>query len=114
MKKAYQWIGISAEDIEKGVIKIRNKYQFINLDGFIGEWSLSENGKEITRGSLNLPKLLPGAETLVTIPYEIPNANAGSEYFLRISFSLAKNEGWAEKGFEMASQQFEIPVKAIC
>ena len=111
MKKAYQWIGISADDIDRGVFKIKNKYQFINLDGFLGEWTLSENGTEISRGTLNLPKLLPGKETLITIPYHIAAFNPGSEYFLRISFTLANDVGWAGKGFEMAWQQFEIPSK---
>ena len=60
MKKAYQWIGISVEDPEKGMVKIRNKYQFINLNGFTGSWSLSENGKVISSGKLNLPEMNPG------------------------------------------------------
>lgn len=34
----------------------------------------------------------------------------GSEYFLRISFALAEDELWAKKGYEVASQQFELPV----
>ena len=113
MKKVYQWIGISSDDLPKGIIKIHNKYQFINLDGFVGSWTLSENGSEISHGALNLPKLIPGAEALITIPYKPAKVNEESEYFLRISFTLAKDQIWAKKGFEVASQQFEIPSKTL-
>lgn len=113
MKKAYQWIGITAEDLDKGIIKFHNKYQFINLDGFKAEWTLWENGTKISGGDLILPDILPGKEALVSIPYKILKANEGSEYFLRISFSLAADKLWAKKGYEIASQQFIIPANKI-
>jgi beta-galactosidase len=113
MKKAYQWIGIDPEDLQKGIIKIHNKYQFINLDGFAATWTLTENGAEVAQGILNLPKLMPGAEALITVPFKIAKVNEGAEYFLRISYSLADNQIWAKKGFEMGSQQFKLPVKAL-
>ena len=37
-----------------------------------------------------------------------------AEYFLRISFSLANDQLWAKKGFEMASEQFKLPVEVTC
>jgi beta-galactosidase len=113
MKKAYQWIGISAENLDKGIIKLQNKYQFISLDGFKAGWTLCENGTEISRGDLLVPKIMPGKEALVSIPFKISKANEGSEYFLRISFTLVADQLWAKKGFEVASQQFMIPVKNI-
>ena len=113
MKKVYQWIGIAPEDLNKGIIKIHNKYQFINLDGFAGTWALTENGTEVSRGNFSFPKLMPGAEALVTVPFKIAKVNQGSEYFLRISYSLVNDQIWAKKGFEMGSQQFKLPVEAL-
>ena len=110
MKKAYQWIGISVVDAEKGMVKIRNKYQFINLSGFTALWTLSENGKEISNGTLNLPEMNPATEKTVKVPFQITNPAAGSEYFVHISFIQNNDELWAKKGFEVASEQFEIPV----
>ena len=110
MKKAYQWIGISVEDAEKGMVKIRNKYQFINLDGFTALWSLSENGKVVSSGKLNLPEMNPGAEKTVKVPFQITNPASGSEYFVRISFIQNNDQLWAKKGFEIASEQYEVPV----
>jgi beta-galactosidase len=113
MKHVYQWIKVSAEDIAKGQFLIKNKYQFIDLKGFTGLWTLSENGIEISRGDIKLPVIAPGKEAVVTIPYKISKKDDGAEYFLRISFTLANDQVWAKKGFEMVSEQFRLPVEAL-
>lgn len=109
MKHVYQWIGMTADDLLQGMIKIRNKYQFINLDGFVADWTLSEEGKVIAQGPLQVPSLAPGEETSVKVPYELKNMKPGAEYFLRVAFKQTKDERWAKKGYEVASQQFELP-----
>jgi len=113
MKHAYQWIRVSAEDIKKGLFLIKNKYQFIDLKGFTGLWTLSEDGKEISKGEFKIPDISAGKDSHLSIPYVKPATNKGSEYFLRISFSLTNDQLWAKKGFEMASEQFELPVEAL-
>jgi beta-galactosidase len=113
MKHAYQWIKVNAEDLTNGKVLIQNKYQFINLGGFTGVWSLSENGTEISHGDIKLPVITPGKEAVITIPYKLSKTIEGAEYFLRISFALANDQIWAKKGFEMASQQFKLPVEAL-
>jgi beta-galactosidase len=113
MKHVYQWIKVSAEDISKGQFLIQNKYQFINLSGFTGAWTLSENGSVISNGDIKLPVISPDKEAVITIPYKIQKVSTGSEYFLRISFALADDKIWAKKGFEMVSEQFKIPGEAL-
>lgn len=112
MKKAYQWIGITEEDLAAGTIKIKNKYQFISLKDFDASWTLSENGTLIGSGKFTSPDLKPGKETSLRIPFEISDPKPGAEYFLRISFKLSKDEIWAAKGYEIASHQFLLPVKS--
>jgi beta-galactosidase len=113
MKKAYQWIKVSAKDLTKGQFLITNKYQFISLFGFLGTWTLSENGTEISRGDFKLTEIAPGKEAIITIPYKIAKTIEGAEYFIRVSFSLGDDNIWAKKGFELASEQFKLPVEAI-
>ena len=110
LKRVYQWIGISAEDLSKGEIRIRNRYQFINLDGFTGSWTLSENGKEIAQGEINLPTIAPFTDKVLSIPYKVANVKPGSDYYLRVSFSFSEDQIWAKKGYEVASQQFKLPI----
>jgi len=112
MKHVYQWIGITAEDLAKGEIRIRNRYQFITLDGFVGTWTLSEDGKEISRGAIKLPHIAPFEEKVITIPCDVKNIVPGADYYLRVSFSLGEDKLWAKKGYELAWQQFKLPLSA--
>jgi beta-galactosidase len=113
MKHAYQWIGIMEGNLEAGIIKIKNKYQFINLKDFTASWTLSENGTEIGSGTYPSFDVKPGQTTSVQVPYEINNPKSGAEYFLRVSYTLANDQIWAKKGYEIASQQFQLPIKAV-
>ncbi len=111
MKRAYQWIGIDAADLAAGTVKIKNKYQFIDLAGFDAAWTLAEDGVERQHGSLVLPAVAPGAEVTLAVPFQKFQPKPGAEYFLRVAFTLAKDQLWAKKGYEIAAGQFELPVK---
>jgi beta-galactosidase len=109
LKHAYEWISVGAKDLKSGVITIKNRYQFINLDGFNAKWELSENGNMISTGKLDIGLVNPGEEKDITVPYKV-NPKPGAEYFLRISFNLVADNIWAKKGFEVAAQQLELPI----
>ena len=109
LKHAYQWISISAKDIKNGIVTIKNRYQFINLDGLTAKWELTENGSIISSGKIMVGEIEPCEEKDVTIPCKV-NPKPGAEYFLRVSFDLAKDEMWAKKGYEVAAQQLKLPV----
>jgi beta-galactosidase len=110
MKHVYQWIKVSPEDLSRNQFLVKNKYQFIDLKGFTGLWTLSENGIIISGGEVKLPFIGPDKEALITLPYKIPETDKDTEYFLRIAFSLAEDQLWAQKGFELVSEQFRLPV----
>src|ERR1035437_3705046 len=110
MKKAFQWISTELAEPANGTIRIRNKYQFISLEGFDASWSLTENGLEIDKGKLILPKIEAFKEGRVRIPYRIEHPKAGAEYFVRISYTQKEKTLWADKGFEVADAQFKLPV----
>ncbi|MHB1034398.1 MAG: glycoside hydrolase family 2 TIM barrel-domain containing protein [Pirellulales bacterium] len=113
MKRAFQWIGIEAADLAAGTVKIKNKYQFIDLAGFRGAWTLSEDGVELQQGTLAMPAVAAGAEATVTVPWRKFQPKPGAEYFLRVAFTLANNERWAKKGYEVAAAPFKLPVMAL-
>lgn len=109
MKKAFQWIATELVDSASGTIKIKNKFQFISLAGFDASWSLTQDGKEIATGKLDLPQIGALQELKLNVPYKIKNPIPGAEYFLKISFKLKEKNLWADKGFEIASEQFKLP-----
>ena len=109
LKHAYQWISIHVKDYKNQTFNIKNRYQFITLSNLTAKWELSENGTNIASGNLAVGLIEPGKDKDIKIPYSV-KPKAGAEYFLRVSFNLASDEIWAPKGFEVASQQFELPV----
>jgi beta-galactosidase len=108
MKRLFQWISTNAVDLDKGIISIRNRYQFITLAGFNAEWTVNENGTEIAKGTLNIGAIAPGGTQSVTIPFTFTK-KTGAEYHLCISYTLANDAQWAKKGYEVAAAQFTLP-----
>ncbi len=109
LKHAYQWITIREKDIAGNLFTFKNRYHSTNLNSLTAKWELSEDGKVISSGNLVVDDVAPGAEKDIKIPYTV-TPRTGAEYFLRVSFQLAKDELWAAKGYEVASQQFLLPV----
>ncbi len=110
LKHAYQWVTIKAVDAAKGRFLLKNRYQFTNLQAFKGRWVLTENGDQIASGEFKTGAIAPGADKEVHIPVNL-KAKAGSEYFVRLSLELSAAQNWAPKGYEVASQQLEVPNK---
>lgn len=113
MKKAFQWIDTELIDPVNGSIQIKNKYQFISLDGFDATWSLSEDGKEIDNGKIKMRPTWGKGVFTANIPYKIEHPKTGSLYYLRISYKQKEKTLWADKGFEVATEQFRIPVNTL-
>ncbi|WP_342647442.1 glycoside hydrolase family 2 TIM barrel-domain containing protein [Mucilaginibacter sp. CSA2-8R] len=113
MKHVFQWISASAEDLNKGMIRVRNKYQFINLSGFKASYTITKNGEVETSGNLDVSTIAPRSSKLVQIPYKSFAFKPGNVYHVRIVFTLNHDELWAKKGYEIASDQFEIPAAAV-
>jgi len=111
MKKAFQWIDTELTDPALGTISIRNKYQFINLSGVDISWSITENGKEIAKGTANMMRPInPRSTGRANLNYKIEHPVAGAQYYLRVSYTQKQKTLWADKGFEIATEQFKLPV----
>ncbi|MEG1297233.1 MAG: glycoside hydrolase family 2 TIM barrel-domain containing protein [Niameybacter sp.] len=110
VKKLYQGVRIEDEAILEGKIKLTNKFLFTNLNEYIVKWELIENGYPIQSGEVSKDQLniLPLGEGIIHIPFKKPILKEGAEYFLNISFELKGDTSWAEKGHEMATEQFKV------
>ncbi len=108
-KKVFQNITVKAQNLNSGIIKITNLYDFTDLDSFEAFWQLFEDGKELQNGIVKLPQIKPNQSTELKIPFTKPQLSAGAEYFLRIGFKTKNTTSWADKGHEVAWQQFKLP-----
>lgn len=113
LKKCVEPVRVTAKDLKKGVLTVRNDYDFLTLEHLNIVWSISENGQTIRSGNLVPLKLKAHESADVTIPYSLPvNPVSGAVYCLNVSFLLAQNTNWSHCGHEVAWAQFELPVKA--
>ncbi|MDS0243265.1 MULTISPECIES: glycoside hydrolase family 2 TIM barrel-domain containing protein [Haloferax] len=108
MKKAQQFVRFEANDLPNGDVDVTNVYDFTNTSQFDFSWVLKEDDTVIQSGTLN-PSIAPGETQTVSLGYSQPSLQAGSEYFLDISVTLASDTSWADAGYEIAFEQFVVP-----
>ncbi len=109
IKKSAQPVKIEAIDIEKGLVRITNRYNFRNLSELEITWELSENGVKMEQGNINVD-LPPGLSKDIIVPYG-KLTDTGKEKMILISFKLKDDTNWAKAGHEIAWEQFIIPGK---
>jgi beta-galactosidase/beta-glucuronidase len=102
---------MKAVDVLSGKLSVQNLYESTNLNEFDGRWEMLENGKVIQQGLLPKLDVSAGAEKEFSIAYKKPQVKAGAEYLLNVHFTLAQNKPWAEKGHEIAYEQFNLPLE---
>lgn len=111
VKKVYQNIKVKPIDLLKGKIQITNDYSFISLDQFIGTWEIFGDDVLLQKGTFSKSDMdIPPLDSkIVQIDFKMPSLQPGVEYWLNLSFKLAKDELWANAGYEIAREQFKIP-----
>ena len=111
VKKVYQNIKVKEVDLLKGQIEIKNYFCFTNINSFNATWQLKQDNEIINSGVFAPSDLdiQPKSSKTLTINFGNPILKPGAEYWLNLSFKLAKNELWADAGYEIATAQFEIP-----
>ncbi|MFZ0426686.1 MAG: glycoside hydrolase family 2 TIM barrel-domain containing protein [Acidobacteriota bacterium] len=112
VKKIYQYVDMEAVDPAQGRIRIHNGYAFADLGFLEGVWRVLADGDVVEQGTLPKLSLEPGESREVTVPMTRPDPIPGAEYRLDISFRLGQSTLWAERGFELAWEQFDLPFQA--
>ena len=109
VRKVYQNIKAHPVDLASGKVRVQNKYDFLPLDFVDISWEFAADGKVLQHGTLPRLSLAPKAEQEVVIPFRRPSLVPGTEYWLKVSFSLADDTLWAKRGHVVAWDQFQIP-----
>ncbi|MBN1351402.1 DUF4981 domain-containing protein [candidate division KSB1 bacterium] len=108
VKKVYQSIKAEPVDLLSGTFKIKNAYDFMDLGLAEIHWNVSANGNIIQSGKLGAKNIPAGKSQLITIPYQEFAPEPGTEYWLDLSFRLAKSTNWAPENHELAWYQFQL------
>ncbi|MCW3093768.1 MAG: hypothetical protein JWP81_4837 [Ferruginibacter sp.] len=107
-KRVFQPFECELESAEKGLIKIINRSSVSNTDAFRAFIIIKEDGRIILQKELPTIHLAAGKDSTIDISSMLPKMSADAEYHAEIHFVLPKDESWAPKGFEIASNQFQI------
>ncbi len=111
-KKVLQPVGITAKNLRKGRIEIRNRRFFTDLRDLRGSWELAVDGRVVQKGRLARLDIAPQGSKAVALPVRKPKLEAGQECFLKISFALARPTSWAKRDHVVAFEQFAMPFRA--
>ena len=111
-KKIVQPVAVEAVDLAAGQVKITNKQYFSDMSGLKVSWELMVEGEINQGGDIPPVGIPPQTSQVVTVPFEEPLLPPGAECFLIIRFTLGEDLLWAEKGHEVAWQQFKMPFTA--
>lgn len=111
-KKVIEPVDTTEVNLEKGIIKIKNRYDFINLNHLELIYSVVKDNEVITSGRGNIENINAGEEKEVKLDYDsLLSKERYGEHYLNISYKLNKDLSWAKSGHEVATAQFKIPSK---
>ncbi|MDP4088678.1 MAG: glycoside hydrolase family 2 TIM barrel-domain containing protein [Bacillota bacterium] len=110
VKRCYQNVRFTAEDLSQGKIRIENKFLFTNLKEYEFIWQVFKNGILVSEGRDNID-LGPDSFCTITIPLgSLKASSLNEEYILNVGFVLKAQTLWADKDHEVAFEQFKLPV----
>ncbi|MDD5729220.1 MAG: glycoside hydrolase family 2 TIM barrel-domain containing protein, partial [Victivallales bacterium] len=106
-KKLAQPLAVAVIDSLQGRFEIFNKNYFTDLSRLEIFWELKAGGKLVRNDKLAMPEIAPRQRQQIKLELgTIP-----AESCLRFSFRLKADNLWAEAGFEVAWEQFKLPVE---
>lgn len=103
VKKVYAPVYLT---MDNGQLIIRNRNHHVGLDAYRCLWTLSENGRKVKQGELQLPVVAPGETGTVALPDLKVNKRA--DVRLNISIVLKADALWAKAGHEVTCEQFAL------
>ncbi len=133
VKKVYAPISLSLKDSVVNDKKyyfllITNRNHHITTAGYQFNWNVTSNGKELQKGTLEVPSVFPGQTVCVELPelksekttvgslnlfgYKVPlhssKVDTTADVRLNVNVTLKESTSWAKAGYEITSEQFAI------
>ncbi|MCK5103438.1 MAG: DUF4981 domain-containing protein, partial [Cyclobacteriaceae bacterium] len=105
----YQYIWFFEEDLSQGKVKIANLHDFLGLEDFNINWTISADGVVIVDGILPEFELKAHGSKIIDLDLPEIKKEPGVEYFLDFSVTLKKDHPFRKRGFEVAHEQFKLP-----
>jgi len=107
-KYIFQPVVFEDADVEKGLVRIINRFDFTNLNKYEIRWTLSRNGTELQSGVLAEQDIPAASSAVIRVPFERIKFDSDSEYWLRLSLHEKTDRLWCKKGYEVAKDQIVL------
>lgn len=104
IRKLYQFVEFNAIDAAKGIIEIKNKYMFTNLNKYELYWCQCSDKGVFRDGVLDVD-LEPMSKMVVDIEL---NRVTNTECYLNLELRTKEDTSWCEAGYVVAEEQFVI------
>lgn len=104
IKKLYQNVDFKDINAEKGVIEIKNKFLFTNLNEFELHWCQCSDKGIFREGSAEID-VKPGEKYVLDLEL---NKVTSTECYLNLELRVKENTPWCDAGHVIAEQQFVI------
>ena len=104
--KVYQYVQFAREETAPGRIRVRNRYDFLNLDAFDWACRVRVDGQSWLQGNLRAPSVAPGGEGEFDLSFLPVFPDDGTEIAVEVEACLREDTLWAPAGFAVAREQF--------
>lgn len=108
-KQVYCDAYAEAVNPENGIFKIHNLRHFTSLDNLDLYWSLDVDGKTVQTGIIPRLDIDAFDAQNITLPYDLVGLHGRA--FITLSFRTNVALPWADTGYEVCFNQYELPVK---
>jgi beta-galactosidase len=111
IKQQQQYVEVAAVDLARGMVEVRNGYDFTTLSEIAtGRFEVRADDRIVAEGALPALEIAPHATKQVTVPVPPVAAQPGVEYWLDVTFSLKADTPWAKAGHVLAREQMRLPL----
>lgn len=107
VKHSHCPVKTEALDPVRGKFRIHNRHHFTNLNELDLGWVILKDGEIFGEGDLELD-LSPLEKKEITVPLDPGIFSESGEYLLRIEYRTRERKPWAEAGYEIGFDEFEL------
>mgnify|MGYP000495337601 FL=1 len=113
VKKVYQAIRFSAQDLAQGQFIVENRYDFVDLSAYQINWTIEADGRAIAQGQQAMPNVAASEKSVFSLALPKLPAHDDKEYFITLNAVLKAPQGLLDAGHQVAVEQFALPVKVV-
>lgn len=111
-KKVIEPVHTHVIDLEKGHLKIENKYDFISLDHLTLNYEITMDDTVLSSGEFPLPCIPARSGKEITLPFDFDFQKVyAGDVLITIYYSTNRFTDWCQAGHVLATAQFELQVK---